>query len=217
MNSQKGVYGSACALASVRAQKKQAVILSIATELFLERGYDAVSLDDILQKAGGSKTTLYTYYGGKEGLFAATVQKLCHDKLSPFLAMNVDHLSPQDGLTALGRQFLTMISDSNGCSLFRAMIAEAQRFPELAATFFASGPEAVIRVLQRTIEHWQRQKLLRQGNAEAMAIQFIGLIMGNFHLKSLLGLVDSLSEGQIHAWVDRGVELFLEGALPRKG
>ena len=34
-------------------------LLISATELFLERGYDAVSLDDIVQHAGGSKASIY--------------------------------------------------------------------------------------------------------------------------------------------------------------
>ncbi|MBV9033429.1 MAG: TetR/AcrR family transcriptional regulator C-terminal domain-containing protein, partial [Acidobacteriaceae bacterium] len=65
-------------------------------------------------------------------------------------------------------------------------------------------------------EHWQKAGLLRCGNAEALAIQFLGIMMGNFHLKNLLGLSEPLTERQINTWVTRGVELFLEGALPRK-
>jgi hypothetical protein len=38
---------------------------------FLERGYDAVSLDDIVHHAGGSKASIYKYFGSKEGLFKA--------------------------------------------------------------------------------------------------------------------------------------------------
>lgn len=217
MNSPKGASRSVCSLTSSRAQKKQAAILDVATELFLERGYDAVSLDDIVQRIGGSKTTLYSYYGGKEGLFTAMVQNMCHGKLSSFLATDVSHLTPKEGLIALGREFLLVISDLRGRSLFRAMIAEAQRFPELASTFFASGPETAICVFRRAIEHWQKQDLLRQDNAEVLAVQFMGLMMGNFHLKSLLGLVNALTEQQINTWVDRSVEIFLEGALARKG
>lgn len=201
---------------NARTQKKQTDILKAAGELFLQRGYDAVSMDDILEKVGGSKTTLYSYYGDKEGLFAATVQEMCRNKLAAFLAMNVEDRSPKEGLNALGRQFLLIVLDPHGQSMFRAMIAEAQRFPELAETFFAAGPERAIRVLRRNIENWQKQGLLRCGNAEVLAIQFLGAIMGNFHMKSLLGLSEPLTERQINAWVARGVELFLQGALLRE-
>ncbi len=38
-----------------RGHERCVALLVSATELFLERGYDAVSLDDIVQHAGGSK------------------------------------------------------------------------------------------------------------------------------------------------------------------
>lgn len=208
----KGLQGL---ISQTTTQKKQTDILNVATQLFLERGYDAVSLDDILERVGGSKTTLYSYYGSKEGLFAAMIQTTCRKKLAPLLAIDVTARDPREGLAAIGKQFLSMISDPHGRAVFRAMISEAQRFPDLASTFFTAGPEAIIRVLRRTIEHWQRKGLLRSGNAEMLAVHFLGLIMGNFQLKSLLGLCDTLTERQINSWVGRGVEIFLEGTLPR--
>lgn len=199
-----------------RSQKKQDDILKASCELFLERGYNAVSLDDILERVGGSKTTLYSYYGCKEGLFAATVQKVCHEKLGPLLAMDVADMDPKAGLNAMGRQFLLIMSDPEGRAFFRAMIAEAQRFPELASAFFSAGPETTLRLLRRNIEHWQKTGSLRGGNPEVLASQFLGLMMGNFHLKSLLGIMEPMTERQIRRWVAQGTETFLEGNLPRE-
>lgn len=54
-----------------RGQERRLALLICATDLFLERGYDAVSLDDIVNHAGGSKTSIYKYFGNKEGLFTA--------------------------------------------------------------------------------------------------------------------------------------------------
>ena len=50
-----------------RGHERCIALLISATELFLERGYDAVSLDDIVQHAGGSKASIYKYFGNKEG------------------------------------------------------------------------------------------------------------------------------------------------------
>ena len=41
-----------------RGHERCIALLNSATELFLERGYDAVSLDDIVQHAGGSKASI---------------------------------------------------------------------------------------------------------------------------------------------------------------
>jgi AcrR family transcriptional regulator len=195
------------------AQKKQTRILDVATELFLSRGYDAVSLDDIVERVGGSKTTLYSYYGGKEGLFGAIVHRSCQDKLAPLLEMNVTDSEPKQGLNAIGRVFISLISQAEGKLLYRMMIAEAERFPKLAAEFYAAGPEATINLVKRNLEHWQKTGLLRSGSSEILAVQFIGILLGNFSVRDMLGLADPRSEQEIKDWVSRSVTLFLEGAL----
>ncbi len=201
--------------ANTRTQKRQTNILNVATELFLERGYDAVSLDDVVERTGGSKTTLYSYYGGKEGLFAAIVQKACEDKLAPLLEQDVTGLHPKAGLSSIGRLFISLISNPAGCSLYRMMIAEAERFPDLASAFYAAGPKATVNLLQRHIEHWQKKSMLRSGNSETLAVQFIGIMLGNFSVRHLLGLSSGVSEREIGDWVESGVVLFLEGASGR--
>ncbi len=197
------------------AQKKQSKILEVAAELFLEHGYDAVSLDDILERVGGSKTTLYSYYGGKEGLFSAIVHANCTRVLQPLLALDVINLDPRSGLTSIGEVFLSLVSDPKGQALYRMMVAEASRFPDLVAEFYKSGPNAIISKVKMNLEHWQRKGLLRNGHSETMAIQFIGIILGNFSTKTVLCLSVPLSEQEIKQWVERGVTLFLEGSLPR--
>jgi AcrR family transcriptional regulator len=179
--------------------------------MFLQRGYDAVSLDDILSRVGGSKTTLYSYYGGKEGLFAAIVRKMVQDKLAPVRELDVSQLDPKAGLNAIGRRFLNCVTDDQGRSFYRMMIAESERFPDLAAEFFASGPEMVQCLVRRNLERWQNQGLLRGGNAGKLAVQFIGIMMGDFSVRSLLKISPVLSERELRDWVARGVNLFLEG------
>ncbi len=196
------------------AQKKQTKILEVAAELFLEHGYDAVSLDDILDRVGGSKTTLYSYYGGKEGLFSAIVNANCKLVLEPLLELDVSGMEPRNGLTAIGEFFLTIISDPKGQALYRMMVAEASRFPELVTEFYKSGPDAIINKVKLNLEHWQKKGLLRSSHSETMAIQFIGIILGNFSTKTMLCLPAPLSEQDIKQWVARGVTLFLEGSLP---
>lgn len=54
-----------------RGHERRLALLISANDLFLEHGYDAVSLDDIVNHAGGSKASIYKYFGSKEGLFTA--------------------------------------------------------------------------------------------------------------------------------------------------
>ncbi len=69
-------------------ERRLALLLS-ATELFLEKGYDAVSLDDIVNHAGGSKTSIYKYFGNKDGLFTA----ICDIAVKCFLKISALHFN----------------------------------------------------------------------------------------------------------------------------
>lgn len=50
-----------------RGQERRLALLICATDLFLERGYDAVSLDDIVHHAGGSKHQFISILAIKKG------------------------------------------------------------------------------------------------------------------------------------------------------
>jgi AcrR family transcriptional regulator len=56
-----------------RSLAKREKLLEIAAKLFLEKGYEGVSVDEITSQVGGSKTNIYSHFGGKEGLFLALV------------------------------------------------------------------------------------------------------------------------------------------------
>lgn len=51
------------------------MILSCALELFYERGYDAVGVQEIVEKAGVTKPTLYYYFGSKRGLLERLMEE----------------------------------------------------------------------------------------------------------------------------------------------
>ena len=105
-------------------------ILDAAERVFLERGFQSASVDEIAARAPASKPTIYGHFAGKEALFAAVVARII-DGLT-----NLDRYAPegrtvQDKLTSLGTEIVEKtIADSVG--VFRATIAEAQRFPDLS-------------------------------------------------------------------------------------
>ncbi|MEU6718192.1 TetR/AcrR family transcriptional regulator [Nonomuraea sp. NPDC046802] len=49
-------------------------VLSIATRLFADRGYDDTSIETVLQESGLSRGALYHHYAGKEALFEAVLE-----------------------------------------------------------------------------------------------------------------------------------------------
>src|SRR5580692_9294911 len=61
------------AIAKSRSDRKRKALLLAATEVFLDKGYDGTSMDDVAAKAAVSKPTVYKYFSDKERLFAEIV------------------------------------------------------------------------------------------------------------------------------------------------
>lgn len=125
-----------------RGSAKCAELRAVAASLFLAHGYDGVSLDDIVRAAGGSKTNVYAFYGGKEGLFLAAVEARCRHLQERLCARDLTGLGLEEGLTALGRDLLDLLLEPDHLALYRLVIGGAARFPGLGAVWYEHGPLA---------------------------------------------------------------------------
>lgn len=69
----------------MREKNSKNELFGAALALFAEKGYDAVSPGEIVEKVGITKPTLYYFFGSKEGLFE-DILKTCYTKLDALLA-----------------------------------------------------------------------------------------------------------------------------------
>jgi AcrR family transcriptional regulator len=56
-------------------QERREQLLDVGRTLFAEKGFEAVSVEEIAAKAGVSKPVVYEHFGGKEGLYAVVVDR----------------------------------------------------------------------------------------------------------------------------------------------
>ncbi len=56
-------------------RERREQLLDIGRAIFAEKGYEAVSVEEIAQRAGVSKPVVYEHFGGKEGLYAVVVDR----------------------------------------------------------------------------------------------------------------------------------------------
>jgi AcrR family transcriptional regulator len=141
---------------SVAIREKREQILEGAMQVFLSHGYAGTSMDRAAAAAGVSKQTIYSHFQDKEGLFTALIERVTIQRMQ----FDVHVATSQDDAAALMRQlaevFLQKMTDDEYLSLFRVVIAESVRFPELAqlytrtviqkgqlalSTYFKSHPE----------------------------------------------------------------------------
>jgi len=113
--------------------ERRAAILAAALDIFSENGFAAARLEDVAQKAGVAKGTLYLYFPDKEALFEALLQGLVNPVLQRIQALSADQtLPPSAVLGSILTLFQTEIIGTSRERLLRLIIAEGPRFPKIA-------------------------------------------------------------------------------------
>lgn len=123
-----------------RGHERCLSLLLSANELFLERGYDAVSLDDIVHHAGGSKASIYKFFGNKEGLFTAICdyrrEQFFKDICVPF-EQGKDDLHSYLVQTLMNFKHHLVLPEN--AAFLRLILERTQRSPELALYIHEQG------------------------------------------------------------------------------
>jgi TetR/AcrR family transcriptional repressor of mexJK operon len=194
--------------------------------VFLEHGYTAASMDEVAQRAGVSKTTLYARFQAKEALFTATITAECERHGMAFAARDFDGLGLEAALGAIGRRFVELVWSPDALRIHRIVTGEAARFPEVARLFVAAGPAPARAAVAAYMARAAARGLLRPGlvdgdgdglagardGAEFVARQFLAALQGGPHCELTLGLRDPPDAPEREAFVARAVALFVEGA-----
>jgi AcrR family transcriptional regulator len=136
-----------------RKEARPAEVLAAALEVFVERGFSAARLEEIAERVGVSKGTLYLYYDSKESLFKAVVETgivpILDEGELMFAAGQDD---PAALLRALLRVWWARVCNTQLAGIGKLMLAEAGNFPELAAYYrdnvILRGMQLLIRALQ---------------------------------------------------------------------
>jgi len=192
-----------------RGDEKSEQIRSMATELFLRRGYDGVSVDEIVRAVGGSKTNIYNHFRNKEGLFIVVVKGLCEDLLASFVTIDVSTLGVEEGLRSLALALLDILLQDGHLAFQRLIIAETARFPALGRAWFESGPELSRSIIARFVEKHQRAGHLRRSDPHQSATLFHDMITFDLLHRAMLG--DKPSDDEIRHRIDTAIDAFLHG------
>jgi AcrR family transcriptional regulator len=192
--------------ACARDQRREA-ILNVAREVFFEQGYSAASMSTIAARLGGSKGTLYNYFKSKEELFEAQVRGSCGRAAKRILEV-ADDGEPIETLTRLGEQYLKHLFSEQTVQMFRILVAEAQRSPELARVFYEVGPARGQKALETYLEAAKARGCLDPPDCSLAAEQFMSLCKGRTHLQFLLNLIPPLTPEEIRLQVAQAVKAF---------
>lgn len=113
----------------IKAEKRGAA-LDAAIASFLEHGYAGTTLIEVAKAAGISTGTLFKHFPTKAALFEGILEHLWQSDETAREALPPAG-DPAAGLVAIGRAHAARLLDPRTIALFRVIIAEAVRFPDL--------------------------------------------------------------------------------------
>lgn len=195
---------------SSKAELRRRRIIQAAAELFLNQGYERTSMDQVAERAGVSKQTVYSHFGSKQTLFVASVENRCiANELFP--TFYEQDLSPKVALLKLAREFTGMLLDNDSAKLLRLCVATADKHAEVSDLFFSTGPERLCQLLTDYLTSLHEKALLNIENPRFAAQQFLYMINGEAIFRKNLGLDSNWSDQELDNYLVSCVQFFLNG------
>jgi len=150
----------ASAVRGKRERRKDArpgELLDAALDLFLEKGYTATRVEEVAQRAGVSKGTLFLYFSSKAELFKAVVRENISGRFTEWgEELKTFEGSSEELLHYCLNSWWERVGSTRASGLPKLMMSEAGNFPELVQFFqqevVQPGNDLIQRILQRGVE-----------------------------------------------------------------
>ncbi len=192
-----------------RKGRKFDQVLEGARKLFMSKGFERASVDDIAREAAVSKATLYSYFPDKRLLFSEVVRTECQrqsdlagEPLSP-------GCTPDKALYTIARQVMASFTSEISQQMFRVCVSEAKRFPELGELFYQSGPMAVRNEVRAYLVSATEAGQLSVEDYDTAADQFVELCKANLLLRAVFLNERDFPEEDYHRIASAAVEMFM--------
>lgn len=200
---------------TAKGAKRLQDLISVAAELFLDHGYEGVAVDDLIARVGGSRSNVYSHFGGKEGLFKEAMISLCAEVVKPLEQLNISG-EPDEVLTFLGQRLLKTALMPHTLALNRVLVNEGRRFPNVAQAMWDVSYGKAVDILTRWIAGQQQlaePTLSSALPAKTLAQHFIGLVVHDAKFRAASGLAAiPLPDSEVDEIVNHAVRTFLYGA-----
>jgi AcrR family transcriptional regulator len=196
------------------AGKVEERILDAAGQVFLDRGFNGATVDEIAEVACAGKPTIYARFPGKQALFIAVVERLVRRNTS-LEAFDCADGSIEERLDALGAVILARVLTPETIGLVRVAVAEARRFPDLATSVSCMGRERPTEALTRAFNELTACDAIGASPAFApdklpdTARRFLDLVVLPMLVRALFGEDLAALRAEIGPHVARSVVFFL--------
>ncbi|MGY1699147.1 TetR/AcrR family transcriptional regulator [Geodermatophilus sp. SYSU D00766] len=149
------------------AAQRREQLVAVGRAVFAERGYDATSIEELAVRAEVSKPVVYEHFGGKEGLYAAVVDREMQQLLSRFTAALAQEGGPRTLLERAALVLLDYVED------------DTEGFRVLSRDVPGSGTySSLLGELARRVEHILAGQFAGRGYDPALAGLYSSALVG---------------------------------------
>jgi len=195
-------------LPNTAGEKRRKAIIEAAYSLFIEKGYASVSVDEIIRVSKGSKSSLYKFFGNKEGILKAVIESLAEEFLREIHLEFPSAKTTRETLNRIGMVFADLALSDKAINQHRHAVSYAKTFPDLAKLWYESGPKRTMDGFAGFLEKENTAGRLRIADPYRAAWFFLGMIIFHDNMRRLVCLPCSKGS-ELKEMVSEAVEVFL--------
>ncbi len=185
---------------------REAHLLKVATDVFLERGFEKAKISEIAERAQASKSSIYSRYETKEALFEAVMLDQVDQIENAFIDVTTADIPLKEVLLKFGTHLHMTVNDLRHRAIMLAIVSQGIQFPDLAKKFWQSGPQHAVDVLSQRLA---KDPEFHGSDPALSAEMFCSLCLGMRALQSLLQPALKLSDEEIKQRVEDITRHFL--------
>ncbi|MGM3226915.1 TetR/AcrR family transcriptional regulator [Dickeya zeae] len=184
-------------------------IVDAASELFVELGFQATTMDKVAQRAKISKLSIYRHFENKEALFSAAIAAHCH-QFSPQALIESVGGSAEDQLIAVGSSLLRTLLSPEVRSVEAMIMADKTNQKSLSKLHYEAGAAYVIAQIEALLRQLHAKAVLNVPDPLRSARLFGALIKGS-DLLTIARFDEARAEddNEIESYCRSAVEMFI--------
>ena len=149
-------------------EKRRLKILRAALVLFGRKGFEGTNMDEIARAVGVSKATLYLFCESKEDLLVQVLQESAFNIQSKTINIERNDEHWQEAIKKVGRSYLEIAHQPDRIAIFRTVIRESIKYPEIGALYYEKGFKAACQNVFDYLIHIRKLGFIKMNHADIL-------------------------------------------------
>jgi AcrR family transcriptional regulator len=198
-----------------RKEARPQELLEAALALFVEKGFAATRAEEVAQRAGVSKGTLYLYYPSKEELLKAVIREHLSARIAAGAVLAEQHRGPMAPLLReVFSHWWQSVIDSPTSGVFKLIITEVRNFPDIADFYHCEviepGERLIGNIVQRGIDSGEFERMDVAAVVHSLVLPMVMVCLHKHSLGACSGHVDRLDTT---SFIRAHIDLVIRGLM----